>query len=82
MAMAVVAGFLEVRAAGLLLPLLSVEAGHPSLVQRLIGLLDAATHAPDGEGCSLHACWRDGGLMALFHRRVVLIQADPLNLKL
>jgi hypothetical protein len=46
--MALVAGFLEARAAGLLLPLLSEEAGHPSLVQRLIGLLDAATLAPDG----------------------------------
>ena len=69
MAMAVVAGFLEVRAAGLLLPLLSVEAGHPSLVQRLIGLLDAATHAPDGEGCNvLSSCmlegWRINGILS------------------
>jgi hypothetical protein len=47
-ALALLAALLEARCAGLLLPLLSAEAGPPALLPRLLALLDAATRAPGG----------------------------------
>ncbi len=46
--MQVLALCMEAGRFGLLLPLLSEEAGSPSLVQRLVILVDAATTNPEG----------------------------------
>lgn len=47
-AMQVLALFLEAGRFGLLLPLLSEEAGSPSLVQRLVMLVDSVTRSTQG----------------------------------